>query len=192
MTPLMVAELDDVSSCGATTADLLRAELAEVYAERDLLRAMVLDMSDAADVARQLDHDDARRIGAAEYERGERDGYERGARTLADGWARYWPDRAAAPSADEQECRRWGGGGRERYAEAAEGDRTGAQIVADARASWETAGFTLPPVGWLYLGGPPTHHHNCGAACRAIVPGWYSPDDAAAIIATLPTGSDRA
>lgn len=41
--------------------------------------------------------------------------------------------------------------------------------------------------GKVWLAGPTVHYrHRCAGACFAYEPGWYTPEDAAAILATLP------
>ena len=40
--------------------------------------------------------------------------------------------------------------------------------------------------GKVWLAGPVVHHHKCTAACYAYEPGWYTPPESAAILATLP------
>lgn len=115
----------------------LAAELAEVRAERDQLRALVLDMLDAAEVRAELARADAQAIGAEQYAEGHRAGHERGARALDDQWAAYWAGRAQLPSLAEVETDRWGPGGREHFADPRPGDRTGDQIAADAIKSWK-------------------------------------------------------
>jgi hypothetical protein len=112
------------------------AQLAAAVVERDQLRALLLDMIGAAELARQIAADDARAIGAEAYERGERDGYERGARMLADQWAAHWRGRMDADTLAEVDTDRWGAGGREHFADPRPGDRTGAELRADAYASW--------------------------------------------------------
>jgi hypothetical protein len=72
------------------------------------------------------------------------------------------------------------------FGEALSGERTPAEILAGARASWESFGLGPRP-GWVHLGGPPVHwHRKCTAACRAYEPGWHRIEDAIAIIETLP------
>ena len=93
---------------------------------------------DEADVARVLDHADLivrgleirlasqRESYATGYGRGFRDGYERAAAELEDAW-REVADRVARgglPHA-ELESRRWGPGGRERFADPRPGDYCG-------------------------------------------------------------------
>ena len=38
----------------------------------------------------------------------------------------------------------------------------------------------------MWLAGPVVHYHQCNAACYSYKPGWYTPAEAAAIMATLP------
>jgi len=171
-----------------TRADLAD-ELARVTRERDQLRALLL-ADDGTDDERHAEM--WRRMGreTADEARTEgwRAGYEAGARVLAD----TWPALVATvtrdgPSHDEMEARRYGPGGRAAFADPRPADRTGAQLVADARASWEAAGLDLGPVGMVHLSGAILHSgHQCVPACRAYRPGWYPPDRAAAILRTLP------
>lgn len=57
-------------------------------------------------------------------------------------------------------------------------------VTARALAAWEPSG--MPPAGMLHLGGPAVHHHRCERTCREYRPGWYTPAEAAGILATLP------
>jgi hypothetical protein len=74
---------------------------------------------------------------------------------------------------------------RDTFGEAYPGDRTPAEILAAARASWEPLGLGPGP-GWVHLGGPVVHHHRCKQVCYQHKPGWYTIADAIAIIETLP------
>lgn len=67
---------------------------------------------------------------------------------------------------------RWGPGGRERFADPRPGDRAGTP--------------QRQPTAGVWLGGPPVHRHECSGPCFAYAPGWYSTDDAAKILRTLP------
>jgi hypothetical protein len=40
--------------------------------------------------------------------------------------------------------------------------------------------------GKVWLGGQGVHRHNCSQACRSCRPGWYTPAEAARILAGLP------
>lgn len=63
-------------------------------------------------------------------------------------------------------------------------DESPAELAAQARASWEPLG--LAPPGMVHLGGKLFHRHSpCTAACN-YAPGWYRPEEAAAILARLP------
>lgn len=126
-----------MSATVADEATGLRAQLDQMRAERDELRALVLDLSDGIDLVRVLADRDARAIGAEAYERGHRAGYERGARHLVDTAPHYEPN---APTLAELEMLRWGPGGREHFADPRPGDRTGDEVRADAAASWFTEG----------------------------------------------------
>jgi hypothetical protein len=109
------------------------------------------------------------------YERGRADGDREGYERAEADMARRWRE-IAAPIArggirnKELKARRRGSG-----------NRTGAEILAEARAS-------LVPLsdGMVELGGPAVHHHRCTNACNAYQPGRYSPKRAAEILATLP------
>lgn len=161
----------------------LADQLAIVTAERDQLRALYLadDHGQHAAMWRRLAVEGAVEARAE----GWREGYEAGARSLEISW----PAIAAAvegPTTSELEARRYGDGGRGAFGAARPTDRTGAQLVADARTSWEAVG-DLGPVDTVHLGGPAVHYrHSCGDPCRAYSPGWYSPADAARILRTLP------
>jgi hypothetical protein len=74
---------------------------------------------------------------------------------------------------------------RSTFGEAVAGDRTPAEALAAARASWEPLGLDPGP-GWVHLGGSVVHHHQCKPACYQHEPGWYRIEDAIAIIETLP------
>jgi hypothetical protein len=64
----------------------------------------------------------------------------------------------------------------------------GAEGLARVRASWLAQGLGLGPgPGWIHLSGAVVHYrHACQPACHAYEPGWYTPAEAAAILATLP------
>jgi hypothetical protein len=72
----------------------------------------------------------------------------------------------------------------EAFGHAHPGELAPAEMAARTRASWEPYG--LPPPGMVHLAGPVVHHHTCRQVCYAYKPGWYTPEAAAAILATLP------
>jgi hypothetical protein len=149
-----------------TTGDLLAA-LPDPLAEIELLRQLALEA----------------------YERGRADGWYEGHETAEQEMARRW-NAIAAPIArggiehPELEERRWGPAGREHFGEPGPEDRTPAEMVANATASWEPYG--LPPPGLVWLSGPPVHHHHCNKACYSYEPGWYTPGRVIEILRTLP------
>jgi len=118
------------------------AEIRQLRAEVGQLRALVLaDDSEAhAELWRRL----AREAADAAHAEGWRAGYEAGARVLADTWpALVATVTSDGPTISELEARRYGPGGRAASGQPRPGDRTGAQIIADARASWLAAGLSL-------------------------------------------------
>lgn len=151
-----------------------------------------------------------RRLHTAEreaLERGRTLGYDEGFAQAAQDMERRWreiarPVARGAPTHGEVEAARWhvccrpcrlGGHRRgcadcedrssETYGQPHPADNSG-DVAVRARASWEPYGLPLP--GLVHLGGRVVHHHICTAACDAYVPGWYTPQAAAAILETLP------
>ena len=108
-----------------------------------------------------------------------REGYAAAAAQFTDHYERGWADAALALKAAQHEVvsdlalelRRWDGL-RERFADPRRGDFPGDP--------------DRPPPTGVWLGGPPVHWHKCIPACYAYKPGWYSNEDAARILATLP------
>jgi hypothetical protein len=130
-----------------------------------------------------------RQIGRDAYERGRADGWYEGHETAEQEMAERW-DRIAQPVArggiehDELEARRWGPGGRQHFGDPRPGDRSPAEMLSRAHASWEP--FGLPVPGMAHLSGPVVHWHQCNAACYAYTPGWYPIAEAITILRTLP------
>lgn len=133
---------------------------------------------------------------AAEYERGQVDGYllavadikagQRGAVRDAQLERRRWHVccRRCRLNGHRDGCRDCEDRTRETFGQPHPDDHSPAEMIARARASWEPLG--LPPAGMVHLAGPVVHHHRCEAVCYAHRPGWYTPEAAAAILETLP------
>jgi hypothetical protein len=126
------------------------------------------------------------------YERGREDGWREGHEAAEHEMAERW-DKIAGPIAridperthGDLEVRRWGPDGREHFGDPRPGDRSPAQMIEKARASWAPLG--LPPDGLVYISGPAVHWHRpCTSACYAYKPGWYSPERVIEILRTLP------
>lgn len=153
--------------------------------------AAVLALSDERDRWERYALDLARAGYAAGYERGDHHGYARGDRLMQREWpavVRPFIPGPGEPTPAEISERRWGPGGRERFADPRPGDQTPEQMVARARASWAPLGLTPP--GMMHIGGPAVHNHpyprRCNAACHAYEPGCYPIADVIAILRTLP------
>jgi hypothetical protein len=71
------------------------------------------------------------------------------------------------------ETARWGSGGRQHFSDPRPGDYPGRPLP-------------LERPGQIWLAGSAVHSHQCAAACRKYEPGFYTPEQAATILAQLP------
>jgi hypothetical protein len=139
--------------------DDLRAQLAASQAEVTRLRAVVLDLSDAVDLTRQSADANARLLAVEAYQRGQHNGYERGARTYSADWRTV-----VVPIVEsavmrltnaDLEARRYGPGGREQFGRPMAGDRGSWSVddLAALRQQWTEGTAAIVRTGELSEGG---------------------------------------
>lgn len=145
MSGAALATVTDITSLVATKAavDPPAGVVDDPATDPAQLRALVLSLSDAIEQVRQIEQDTARRLADEAYQRGLREGYERGARAYEADWravvAPIVASVAARPTVAELETRRWGDGGREHYARPMPGDHGPwtADDIAALKQRWE-------------------------------------------------------
>jgi hypothetical protein len=145
---------------------------------------------------RQICREMTEEAAASAYERGLREGYllavadfkafQQGVVRDAELERRRWHlcCRRCRLEGHQDGCRDCEDRTRETFGQALPREAAPAEIVARALASWEPYG--LPPAGMVHLGGAVVHHHACKPICYAYKPGWYTPAEAADILAGLP------
>lgn len=89
-----------------------------------------------------------------------------------------------AVEAAKLDALRWGPRGHEHYSDPRLSDAGRGEATHRAAAAWEPYG--LPPPGMVHLSGSVVHHHQCQPVCHQYAPGWYSPAEAAGVLARLP------
>jgi len=111
-----------------------------------------------------------------------REGFAAGELAHADDYAAGFHDGALARKHAQHDlvemarldAARWGPLGREHFGDQQPGDYQGGALPLER------------PGGEVFLAGPAVHYHQCTAACRRYLPGWYGLAEAADILDGLP------
>jgi hypothetical protein len=155
----------------------LRAELAEITARYTQLQSIVAapDPHDDPEYWRSLFADGHRAELEAAYRRGREDTLRDSATCLDVDPPGPWPVPALGPLPaidPELDRLRYPPNGRKQFGEPRPGDYVGGALPAEKP-------------GMIWMPGPPAHNHECADVCHSYKPGWYEPDDAAAILAAI-------